>query len=158
MLAGTLVGQRTHVLEAHAPLAVDEEGLRHAVHAVVYGDPSGRVGGIREAVPELGEEFPRRVLPILDVDADDHDALVLVFAPGALERGRLLVAGRSAPRGPEVEHHYFAAETLETQRGAAESGQREVRRRPVQEWRGNLARGGVEAVSQQHQHPPGRAR
>src|SRR5438876_12432099 len=133
MLAGELVGEGSYFLEAHAPLAVDEECLRHAVDSVADGDPTGGVGRVREAVAELGEELPRRLFLVLDVDADDRHALVLVRAPGPLEGRRFLVAGGHAPRGPEVEHHDLAAKPLEAHGVARERREGKGRGRLAEE-------------------------
>src|SRR6266568_146462 len=128
MPPGEFVGERSNLLEAHPTLAIDEEGFRHAVDPVVDGDAASRVGRVREAVPELGEKLPRRLFLVLDVDPDDHHALVLVVAPGTLESRSLVIAGGHAPRGPEVEHDDLAAEALESYGSARERGERKRRR------------------------------
>src|SRR5215471_1419981 len=115
-----LVVERADVLRADAAGPVDEEGLRHAVDAVVHRDATAGVGSVGEGVAELGEEALGALLLVLDVHADEGHALVLVGLPAALERGGFLVARGKAPRRPEVQHHHAAAQRLEREVAAVE--------------------------------------
>src|SRR5262245_996704 len=105
MLAGDVVRQSTHLLESDSSLPVDEERLWDAVDAIVDRDTPAGVRGVRKRVPELREKLAGRFVVVLHVHAQDDRAPVLVLLPDALERRRLLVAGGSAPRRPEIQHH-----------------------------------------------------
>src|SRR5262249_12059601 len=99
-----------------------------------------------------GEELPRRLLLVLDVDADHRHALVAIALPGAGESWRLLVAGRIAPGRPEVEDDDPPLERGERYRLAVEAGEGEGRRGLAHERRGNVARVGAKAVGQEREH------
>src|SRR3989449_1447293 len=147
-----LVRERADVLGADPPAPIDEEGLRHAVGAVIHGDLAGRVGRVREAQAEVPDELLRRLGLVLDVHAHHGDAAVAVRPPAPLEDRRLLVARGVAPRGPEVDDDDLAALGLQGERGAVEGRERDAGRGPADERRGDLARIHAEAVGEQRQH------
>src|SRR5664279_5053778 len=105
--------ERADVLHADDAVAVDDEGLRHAVHAEIDADPSlvveerGVVRVAEAGQPAVGVE-PR----VLVVEAiDRHGALL-----GELDEHRVLLAAGDAPRGPDVEDEGLAAQVLEAHR------------------------------------------
>ena len=122
------------------PCAIDEEGLGHAVDAVVDRDLARRIGRVGEGEPEVVDEFPRRPRPCPGCRRPRRRRRGRDRSPATLEGRRLLVAGGIAPRGPEVEDDDLAAQRLEAERRALERGEREGRRRPADQRRGNVAR------------------
>src|SRR5438034_945522 len=83
-------------------------------------------------------------------------AIVVALVASLLTlRRRLLVAGRIAPRGPEVEAERLAAQGFERDRLPGERLQRERRRRAADQRRRHLARIETEAVGEQRQHGDG---
>src|SRR5207249_7844146 len=59
VLSEDLLAERADVLGTDAALLVDEEGLGHAVDAVIDADFSGRIGSVREAQLEVPYELQR---------------------------------------------------------------------------------------------------
>src|SRR5206468_8204231 len=81
---------------------------------------------IRE--PVAPREAARRAGEVLEVDAEDDQALAAVRAPGRLEDGGLAAAGETV-RGPEVDDERLAPQRRQHQLAAAvEARQGEVRR------------------------------
>src|SRR5262249_6930113 len=89
VLLEDLLAERADVLGADTALLVDEEGLGHAVDAVIDADFSGRIGSVREAQLEVPHELQRLVVCVLDVHAEDDDAPVAPRLPAAVEHRRL---------------------------------------------------------------------
>src|SRR5207247_602517 len=79
-------------LAANPPRPVDEERFRHAVDSVVDRNLAVRVGRVRKGEVEVRDELLRRLLLVLDRDADKGDAPTAIRAPGPLERRRFVVA------------------------------------------------------------------
>src|SRR5688572_6660008 len=121
------------VLVADDALAIDDVGLRDAVHAIVDRDLA-RGGVHRELVgiAIAGEPGQRILAGILVVESDDGDSL------GQLGDHGMLDQTRRAPRRPHVEQPDFSQHVLlgESRRRLVEPRQFEVRRRLADQWRG----------------------
>src|SRR6266542_1425924 len=130
-----LVRGRPDLLESDDAVPADEEGLRHAGHAVVQGGASSGILHHRPVASHLPHEHQGGAIAILEVDADQDHALVRVPVPRGRECGMLFPAG-GAPRGPEVDDHDLTPQVGQANRSRpVERLQGEARRPPAEERR-----------------------
>src|SRR4051812_1738234 len=126
-------------LVADHPLAVDDEGLGHAVDAVVHPEAAlAVVQGERVGVAEASEPGNGLLALVLVVEPDHRRGA------RARQRGEggVLLAARDAPRSPHVENPYLPFEGVRTDAlvGRTEGRQLERRRLLADERRRQLAR------------------
>src|SRR5206468_10138501 len=83
--------RRASVFMDDAALPVDEECLRHAVHAVVDRYRPQAIDAVGKRQPEPGDEVARQSVLVLDVHPDHGEAAVAVPVPNSLQVGRFFV-------------------------------------------------------------------
>jgi hypothetical protein len=111
----------------HAAIPVDQHGRWHRVEVVRAAHLLAGVQQDREAHAELLCQAGGLVRILVDVDRQHREARGAVLLVQAREM-RHLLATRTAPARPEVDHHHPAALLLQPHVFAAEARQREVRR------------------------------
>ena len=109
-----------------APVAVDDEGLRHAVDAELAGDLAlGVVAALDEGVAVPGKPLDRVDALVLVVESVDPDLV------GHGDEERELGEARRAPARPHIEEDGLSSELVgsELATGSEDLGQDELRKR-----------------------------
>lgn len=107
---------------AHLAVSADNPGDRHPLRntKTVSGDRLCQRGGIGNAAGRPACLF--QVAIKVDADADDLQALRLVFFVEGIEF-RHFLAARRAPRRPVVDHHHLASQRGEIESRAVKRGE-----------------------------------
>ena len=99
-------GERADVFVADDAFAVDEEGFRRTIDAVLDADaPVGIDGGKLVRVAQTFEPVGRRFVAVLVVQPDDGQHLLA----GERNQRRVFLPAGHAPRTPDVEQPFLPA-------------------------------------------------
>src|SRR5947199_6237506 len=147
-----LFRHRADVFMDDAALPVDEERLRHAVHAVVDRYLPQAIDSVGKRLLEPGDEVARRSILVLNVYPNHGEAAVAVPVPNPLQVRGFLVACRKAPGSPEVDHHDPAAQHGCSQRPTIKQRKAEFRRLPANERGGDDTRIAMQSEDQHQQN------
>src|SRR5690606_32906864 len=96
----------------HLALAIDDHGRRHRDDSIQTADLVRRIEQHGEADRRFFQKLLDASRVVLDVDAEQREAEILVALMKRLEM-RHLLAARPAPCRPEVDQHDVAREILE---------------------------------------------
>src|SRR6185369_10369416 len=103
---------------AHDALAIEDDGVRHALHLIQLTDLAVDIEENREGHRCGLEPIGRKCGIRFHVDADQRHALVAVLVVKLLKNGHLLPTG-AAPAGPEIYQHDLSFQIGEAYRLAA---------------------------------------